>query len=59
MEALRERLLRDVETVGEKRRLACAKAFRIAKDLDVTLKDISRMCEEENIKISGCQLGCF
>ena len=59
METLRERIFQEVETVGGKQKLACIKAFRIAEELDVRLKEISQICEEEKIKISGCQLGCF
>ena len=39
--------------------LACADAFKLAKRLGVTLRRIGRVCDQENIKICTCQLGCF
>ena len=44
---------------GDEKRLACADAFRIAKDLDVPLADVGRTCNELGIKMAQCQLGCF
>lgn len=41
------------------RKLACAKAFILAADYGVKLRDISRYCNQNKIKISNCQLGCF
>jgi molybdate transport system regulatory protein len=40
-------------------RIACADAFRIARDLDVPLADVGRTCDELGIKVMQCQLGCF
>jgi len=52
-----------IETVtkqaGEDKRLACAEAFRIAGDLDVTVTEVGRVCNELGIKVVACQLGCF
>ena len=42
-----------------KTKLACPKAFKIAKQHPVTLKDIGRVCDESDIRIARCQLGCF
>jgi hypothetical protein len=44
---------------GDDKRLACADAFRIARDLDVPVADIGRTCNELGIKMVHCQLGCF
>ncbi len=44
---------------GDEKRLACADAFRIARDLDVPVADIGRACNELGIKMVQCQLGCF
>lgn len=40
-------------------RLPCPVAFKISGDLDVSTKKIGEMANKLNIKISGCQLGCF
>ncbi len=39
--------------------LPCAKAFMLAEKLEIKLKDIRRICDENSIKIVMCQLGCF
>jgi hypothetical protein len=44
---------------GEDNRLACGDAFRIAADLDISVAEIGRVCNELGIKIVACQLGCF
>ncbi len=47
-----------VEVEGKKK-LACAKAFILAQEYQVKLMDIARYCNQNDIRISRCQLGCF
>ncbi len=42
-----------------RRKLTCAEAFRLAHRFDVGLHEIGRICNEQHIRISRCQLGCF
>jgi hypothetical protein len=42
-----------------RRKLTCAEAFRLAQRFDTRLHEIGRICNEQNIRISQCQLGCF
>ena len=42
-----------------RRVLACAKAFELSSNNGMTLAEISTYCNENNIKIVGCQLRCF
>ena len=44
---------------GEKVKLNCAAAFRIAKKFDVKISEIGDICNDRDIRISRCQLGCF
>ncbi|RLC48526.1 MAG: hypothetical protein DRH70_00815 [Candidatus Coatesbacteria bacterium] len=44
---------------GGRRKLNCADAFKLAERLKVALHEVSRVCNERNIRISNCQLGCF
>jgi len=54
------RLIETLKTqAGDEKRLACAEAFKIARDLDVPLADLGRTCDELGIKMIKCQLGCF
>ena len=39
--------------------LTCAKAFKLAKEHDVMISEIGNICNQLNIKICNCQLGCF
>ena len=45
--------------VDGKLKLPCGRAFRIAEDHSLTLKEIGDICNSEGIKIINCQLGCF
>ena len=50
------------DSVDEKdgrKKLSCAAAFVIAGNFGVSLSEISRYCNQNEIKISNCQLGCF
>lgn len=39
--------------------LSCSDAFTLAEDLDAELSSIYVFCNEHEIKIVRCQLGCF
>ena len=50
------------EAVKEKSKngkLACKTAWQIAWELDIEVKEVGRYCNENNIKIVACELGCF
>jgi hypothetical protein len=40
-------------------RLPCAVAFKIAKELKVSPRDVGEAANRLSVKISSCQLGCF
>jgi hypothetical protein len=40
-------------------KLPCAVAFKIARKLKVSPKQVGNAANKLNIKISSCQLGCF
>ncbi len=39
--------------------LPCPIAFKIAKELKVSLREVGETTDKLGIKISSCQLGCF
>ncbi len=43
----------------ENGKLPCANAFKIAKQLKVSTKEVGQACNRLSVKISSCQLGCF
>ena len=44
---------------GGERKLACAEAFDMAKRFGIEIVEVGRICNQNNIKICTCQLGCF
>lgn len=48
--------VREIDGQGK---LTCLRAFQLAEELNVSLKDIGDFCNGEDIKIIHCQLGCF
>ncbi len=40
-------------------KLPCAVCFKIADDLAIPKKELTKVLNEMKIKISQCQLGCF
>jgi hypothetical protein len=42
-----------------KKILACAQAFKLSKEHNISLKEIGETCDQHDIKIKSCQLGCF
>lgn len=48
-----------VTRAGDEKRLPCAAAFAVAHELGVPVGDVGRACNELDIKIVHCQLGCF
>ena len=58
-EKLAEEILNKSFKDGEKTKLPCAAAFLIAKQYGVNPSVIGSICNELNIRIARCQLGCF
>ena len=48
-----------IKTSLEDGKLPCPIAFKIAKELKVSPKEIGEACNRLKIKIRSCQLGCF
>lgn len=45
--------------VNGRRSLTCAEALSLAAELGVEPRQIGRTCNQENIRLGSCQLGCF
>ena len=48
-----------VKDMDGKKKLPCAQAFQIATEFETEIIRIGRICNQQNIKICNCQLGCF
>ena len=49
----------DAQGCDDKKSLTCSAAFELARKFDVQLGQIGRICNQHNVKICKCQLGCF
>ena len=52
-------VLERAQGVNGKKKLACVKAFELAREFETKTIEIGRICNRYNIKICKCQLGCF
>jgi len=43
----------------KRKRLTCAEAFELAIEFEREIKEVGRICNQHNIRICKCQLGCF
>lgn len=55
----RDTIIEEIRRSSENNRLSCEKAHALAKELNVPLQEIGKLCNELKIKIAACQLGCF
>ncbi|GAB4253562.1 MAG: hypothetical protein Kow00129_14630 [Thermoleophilia bacterium] len=54
-----EEVKRELEKEAQDGRLTCEQARALAERLGVTYAEVGRACDELNLKIRACQLGCF
>jgi len=47
------------QEIDGRKKLACAEAFELAQKFEVEVIEIGRICNQQNIRIRKCQLGCF
>ncbi|MFB0524883.1 MAG: hypothetical protein ACETVZ_05040 [Phycisphaerae bacterium] len=52
-------VLEQAKEVEGRKRLTCAEAFELARQFQAEIIDIGRICNQHDIKICKCQLGCF
>lgn len=52
-------VLNSAQEADGKKKLSCAQAFKIAAEFNIPIIEIGRICNQQNIKIRNCQLGCF
>ena len=58
-EELIKAVLERAEEIDGRKKLACAEAFELAQEFGVEVIEIGRICNQHNIRIRKCQLGCF
>lgn len=58
-EELTKAVLERSSVVEGRRRLTCAQAMSLAAELGVEPAQIGHICNQEQIRLGHCQLGCF
>ncbi|MBN1655573.1 MAG: hypothetical protein JXA30_17530 [Deltaproteobacteria bacterium] len=58
-EGLVQLVLENCQEEGGKKRMSCEAAFELAKQHQIEIAAIGKVCDELKIKIVKCQLGCF
>jgi hypothetical protein len=54
-----EWIYKELRQFVKKNQISCKQCFEAAGKCNVSLKKVGRICNEKNIKIRNCQLGCF
>ena len=55
----RELIEKKIKEVARDGYLPCADGLRLANELECAPATIGKICDELNIKITECSLGCF
>jgi hypothetical protein len=58
-EELVQAVLDAADQEGDRKRIECARALGLAKKHGVKPIEIGTICDEQDVKIMDCQLGCF
>ena len=61
-EQLIDAVLKSAKKSGEsdgRKQLTCTEAFKLARQYEAKIIDIGNICNQHDIRICKCQLGCF
>jgi hypothetical protein len=59
MNVNQEEIIAKLKEAAKDGKIPCAMAFKVAKDCNVSTKEIGNLLNQLKIKIANCQLGCF
>ncbi len=59
MDVNQEEIIAKLKEAAQDGKIPCAMAFKVAKDCNVSTKEIGTLLNQLKIKIANCQLGCF
>ena len=54
-----EEIIAKLKEAAKDGKIPCAMAFKVAKECNVSTKEIGNLLNQLKIKIANCQLGCF
>ena len=55
----KDELYQEILKRAQAGKIACRQCFEVAQECDASLKIIGEICNEHEIGIRACQLGCF
>jgi hypothetical protein len=55
----REKVKEEIEKAAQGKRLSCEEARGLAERLGVSYAEVGKACDELEVKLQACQLGCF
>ena len=53
------KFVNDERKPDDRKQLTCAEAFELAKKYEAEIIEIGTICNQHDIRICKCQLGCF
>jgi len=56
---MKDKIIEEIKKKTINGKIPCPIARKIAKDLSVSYKEVGRVANELNVKITDCELGCF
>ncbi len=59
MKDKKDRLIERIQSLSKDGRMPCPLARRIAEEEGITYREIGEILNEQGIKITSCELGCF
>ncbi len=54
-----EEIIAKLKEAAKDGKIPCATAFKVARECNVSTKEIGSLLNQLKIKIANCQLGCF
>jgi hypothetical protein len=54
-----DQIRKKIEEKAKDKRIACMQAMKIAEEESISTREVGRILNEMEIKVVGCQLGCF
>ena len=54
-----EEIKKAIKELAPEGKIPCVMAFKVAREHNCGLDELGKLCNELNIKVVSCQLGCF
>ncbi len=55
----KDKLVERLKEIAPQGRISCEAARKLAEELDISPREVGQACDEVNIRICACELGCF